>query len=370
MPQASPQLTIDIRDDGKQLALKGTLDIHTLTQAMQSLGGRRRAEQQGSLELSELSVLDSSGALFLCQLRNNGLNLLGIRSEHQTLLDLICGLEFKALPKPVSTPRWRQLLIALGKGADDAGRDTIDLITFVGHASNAVRYSLWHPRALRLASISRHVAETGMNALPIIAMMAVMISIVIGYQSVAQLRPYGGEDFTVNLVAVSMLREMGVLITAIMVAGRSGSAFVAEIGLMKARDEVDALKVMGLEPFELLVLPRLIALVVTLPLLTFFADIMGLLGGAMISHALLSISPAQYVIRVHQAVTGSDLFVGLVKAPIFAFFIAAISCMHGLRVKGAADSVGHETTGAVVKAIFLVIVLDALFSILFERLGL
>ena len=200
--------------------------------------------------------------------------------------------------------------------------------------------------------------------------MAIMISIVIGYQGVAQLRPYGGEDFTINLVAVSMLREMGVLITAIMVAGRSGSAFTAEIGAMKARDEIDALNVMGMDPMELLVVPRLIGLIITLPLLTFFSDVMGLLGGALISETLLDVSPLQYVERVRQAVSDSDLFVGLFKAPIFGFLIAVIGCMHGLRVRGSADSVGRETTRAVVKAIFVVIVLDALFSVFFEKLGL
>ena len=200
--------------------------------------------------------------------------------------------------------------------------------------------------------------------------MAIMISVVIGYQGVAQLRPYGGEDFTVNLVAVSVLREMGVLITAIIVAGRSGSAFAAEIGVMRVREEIDALNVMGMEPMEMLVLPRLIGLVITLPLLTFYADMMGLFGGGVISLLQLDVTPVQYIDRVHQAVDGSDLFVGLFKAPIFAFFIAVIGCMHGLRVSGSAESVGRETTRAVVKGIFLVIVLDALFSILFEKLGL
>ncbi len=169
---------------------------------------------------------------------------------------------------------------------------------------------------------------------------------------------------------MSVLREMGVLITAIMVAGRSGSAFTAEIGVMKAREEIDALEVAGIEPMEVLVVPRLIALVITLPLLTFFSDIMGLLGGAVISHSLLGVSPLQYIERVHQAVDGNDLFVGLFKAPIFAFFISIIGCMHGLRVRGSSESVRRETTRALVKSIFLVIVLDALFSVLFEKLGL
>jgi phospholipid/cholesterol/gamma-HCH transport system permease protein len=195
-----------------------------------------------------------------------------------------------------------------------------------------------------------------------------MISVVIGYQGVAQLRPYGGEDFTINLVAVSMLREMGVLITAIMVAGRSGSAYTAEIGVMKTREEVDALKVMGIEPMQVLVVPRIIGLVITLPLLTFFADNKGLIGGAAISQVLLDVSLVQYMSRAQHAIDLSDLFVGLFKAPVFAFIIAIISCMHGLRVSGSAESVGRETTRAVVKSIFLVIVLDAFFSVLFEKL--
>jgi ABC transport permease subunit len=189
-----------------------------------------------------------------------------------------------------------------------------------------------------------------------------MIAIVIAYQAVVQLRPYGGEDFTINLVAVSMLREMGVLITAIMVAGRSGSAFTAELGVMKAREEIDALHSMGLDPMRLLVVPRLIGLLITLPLLTFFADAVGLFGGAMATQALLHVSPAQFFDHVRHAVDTNDLMVGLMKAPVFAVVIAIIGCMHGLRVHGSAESVGHQTTRAVVKAIFLVIVLAVIFQ--------
>ena len=368
---AEPSLpSIAISGDGDQLALQGALNIRTLTEAKQSLKQRLKQPKSHALDLGKLSGLDTPGALFLCELRDKGVELTGIRTEHKALLDLICGLELKRLPKPESVPRWRELIIELGKGADGAWHDTLAVITFVGKAASATGHALIHPLHLRLASISRHVAETGIHALPIVGLMAVMIAVVIGYQGVAQLRPYGGEDFTINLVAVSVLREMGVLITAIMVAGRSGSAFAAEIGVMKAREEIDALEVMGIEPMEVLVVPRLIGLIIALPLLTFFSDIMGLLGGAVISYSLLGVSPLQYVERVHLAVDGSDLFVGLFKAPIFAFFIGAIGCMHGLRVRGSSESVGRETTRAVVKAIFLVIVLDALFSILFEKLGL
>jgi phospholipid/cholesterol/gamma-HCH transport system permease protein len=356
--------------DGDRWVLAGELDIRTLADAERSLKQWLQQQKSRVLDLADLSGLDTPGALLLCELRGNGVDLTGVRAEHKALLDLVCGLALKPLPKAKFVPRWRQLIIKLGQGADEAWHDVHDVIAFVGRAASVIGHALMHPRYLRPASISRHIEETGIHALPIVGLMAVMISVVIGYQGVAQLRPYGAEDFTINLVAVSVLREMGVLITAIMVAGRSGSAFTAEIGVMKAREEIDALEVMGIEPMQVLVVPRLIGLIIALPLLAFFADIMGLLGGAMVSQSLLGISPPQYLERVHQAVDGSDAFVGLVKAPIFAFFIAVIGCMHGLRVRGSAESVGRETTRAVVKGIFLVIVLDALFSILFETLGL
>ena len=362
--------SIAIHGDGERLALEGTLDIHTIAEARRSLAQWLRERKSHALDLGKLEGLDTPGALLLCGMREKGVKLTGLSSAHEALLDLVCGLELKPLPKHPFVPRWREIVTQIGKGADEAARDSLAVVTFLGRSAAAVGHALIHPSRLRLPSISRQVAETGVHALPIIGLMAVMISIVIGYQGVAQLRPYGGEDFTINLVAVSMMREMGVLITAIMVAGRSGSAFTAEIGAMRAREEVDALKVMGMDPMEILVVPRVVGLVITLPLLTFFADLMGLAGGAMISQALLHVSPLQYVDRLRQVIDGADLFVGLSKAPVFAFLIAAIGCMHGLRVRGSAESVGQETTRAVVKAIFLVIVLDALFSIFFERVGL
>jgi phospholipid/cholesterol/gamma-HCH transport system permease protein len=361
--------TVVVSGDGDHLALAGALEIFTLDAARSGLQKLSRQGPSRELDIAKLDSLDTPGALFLCGLRDKGVKLTGIRAEHQALLDLICGLDLKPLPQVESVCRWRQLVVQLGKGADDAWRDALEIITFVGRAASWTINALIHPECLRPASIARHITETGIQALPIIGLLAVMIAIVIGYQGVAQLRPYGGEDFTINLVAVSVLREMGVLITSIMVAGRSGSAYTAEIGVMKTREEVDALKVMGIEPMQVLVVPRLIALVITLPLLTFFSDIMGLVGGFAISQSLLDVSLLQYVAHVRLAIDGSDFFVGLFKAPIFAFFIAIISCMHGLRVNGSAESVGRETTRAVVKSIFLVIVLDALFSVLFEKIG-
>jgi len=369
-PSADPtRPTVLAQGDGNALALDGELGIATLADARSALKHWSKPEHGRTLDLSGLRSLDTPGALFLRDLRLQGVSLTGVRAEHKSLLDLICGLDLVPLPKVPSVGRWRQLVVQIGKGGHGVARAAVDVTTFVGRTASWTLRGLVHPASLRPGSISRHVAETGIQALPIIGLMAVMIAVVIGYQGVAQLRRFGGEDFTINLVAVSVLREMAVIITAIMVAGRSGSAFTAEIGVMKTRQEVDALQVMGMEPMQVLVVPRVIALVITLPLLTFFADIMGLLGGAVISQFLLDMSPTQYLARLPQVVDGSDFFVGLFKAPVFAFFIASIACMHGLKVTGSAESVGRETTRAVVKAIFLVLALDAMFSIVFEKMG-
>jgi phospholipid/cholesterol/gamma-HCH transport system permease protein len=362
-------LKVAIGGEGDRATLDGALDIRTVAEAQQSLSKLRAKHGHAVLDVGKLSELDTPGALLLCGFRAQGVELTGVQAEHKALLDLVGGLAFQPIPKRDPGSPWRQLVIQLGQGIHDAWHDSLDVIAMVGQTASLIGHALIRPGTARLPAIARHISETGIHALPIIGLLAVMISIVIGYQSVAQLRPFGGEEYTVNLVAVSVLREMGVLITAIIVAGRSGSAFAAEIGVMKAREEIDALNVMGIDPMQVLVLPRVIGLMIALPLLAFFADIMGLLGGAMISFSLLDVSPLQYFERVRTAVDGWDLFVGLFKAPIFAFCIAIIGCMHGLRVTGSAESVGQETTRAVVKAIFLVIVLDALFSIWFEQLG-
>ncbi len=371
MQQASPDppLTAALDPESDRMRLAGDLDIRTLVRAEASIRAWISTRKPRVIDLSELKHLDTPGALFLSALREKGVELTGIGPEHEALLDFISGLDLKPLPPSMQVPKWRQLLIRVGKASESAWHEASDVISFLARACNVVAAALIHPRTLRLPAITRHVSETGIHALPIVGLMAIMISIVVGYQSVAQLRPLGGEEFTVNLVAVSVLREMGVLITAIMVAGRSGAAFTAEIGVMKMREEVDALSVMGVDPMQVLVVPRLLGLIIALPLLAFFSDMMGLVGGALISLTLLDISPLQYLARVRTAVDGWDLFVGLFKAPIFALVIGVVGCMHGLRVTGSAESVGTETTRAVVKAIFLVIVLDALFSILFEQLG-
>jgi phospholipid/cholesterol/gamma-HCH transport system permease protein len=242
-----------------------------------------------------------------------------------------------------------------------------DVFAFVGRVFVRFLSNLMRPRHFRLPSIVRHIQETGIAALPIIGLLGVLMTMVITYQGAIQLRRFGADIYTIDLTVISLLREMGVLITAIMVAGRSGSAFAAEIGVMTLRDEVSALRTMGMDPIEVLVLPRVIALLITLPLLTFLADVIGLFGGGLMSMSLLNISFGQYVGRVAEVATPTTFFIGMIKAPVFAFIIAIIGCYQGLKVSGSAESVGRRTTLAVVQAIFVVIMADGLFSIAFSE---
>jgi phospholipid/cholesterol/gamma-HCH transport system permease protein len=221
----------------------------------------------------------------------------------------------------------------------------------------------------RFPSIIRHMHETGVQALPIICLLALGISMVISYQGAVQLQKFGADIYTIDLTVISLLREMAVLTTAIMVAGRSGSAFAAEIGVMKMRGEVDALQTMGLNPIETLVVPRLLALLLTLPMLCFIADIVGLAGGGLISLIKLDISLPQYINRLQAIVTPTMFFIGMVKAPVFALLITAVCTYQGMNASGSAENVGKLTTLAVVQSIFLVIMADAVFSVIFSGVG-
>jgi phospholipid/cholesterol/gamma-HCH transport system permease protein len=322
---------------------------------------------------ADIDTLDTAGAMALLDVvRASGVSLEDVQNLHPEQLSL---LQLIAQTKSIEPETVKPdgilvgVLVACGQKAVMAGNGILDLLRFVGEVVATLGYVITHPKRIRVTSIVRHIHETGLAAIPIVALIAFLISVVLAYQGASQLQRFGAEIFTINMVAVSVLREMGVLLTAIMVAGRSGSAFTAEIGVMKVNEEVDAMRIVGVNPFEILVLPRMIALIITLPLLTFVADIMGLIGGGLISNSLLNIGYDQYLDRFKDAVSMNDFWVGMVKAPVFAFFIAAVGCMRGLQVSGSAESIGRLTTIAVVQSIFLVLLLDALFSILFTKLG-
>ncbi|MBV8939331.1 MAG: MlaE family lipid ABC transporter permease subunit [Alphaproteobacteria bacterium] len=350
--------------------LSGSLTLYDLPQAAGAFEKSLRGLAGDlAVDASALEELDSAGALLLMGLRRNRRITYKLKPEHRALCELVAEAQVDPPPEPRPPSAAREIVESIGKNTLNTLQLLLEMIAFLGQGALTLLAGLRSPKHLRLSAICRHIDETGIRAIPIICLMAFLISVVVAYQSAQQLRPLGAEQYTVNLVGLSVLREMGVLLTAIMVAGRSGSAFAAEIGVMKVREEVDALRVLGISPFEILVMPRVLALLVSLPLLTFIAMIMGLAGGAVICAGLLGIPLEQFVERLRVVTHGKDMFVGLIKAPVFAFLIAIVGCMHGMKVEGSAESVGEHTTTSVVQSIFLVLAADAFFSVLFQQLG-
>ncbi len=327
------------------------------------------------VELSGLQALDTAGAWLLHrtmkELRDNGVTVLarGLRPPHAAMLaevaahDQACDVE----PPPVNAAA--RVLAHVGRETVGIGVGVVRALGFLGEAAATFAGTLARPERLRFTALVHHVEQAGLNALPIVGLISFLIGVVMAYQGAAQLQRFGATIFAVDLIAVSVLRELGPLLTAIVVAGRSGSAFTAQIGSMKVNEEVDAMRTLGLSPMEVLVLPRLLALALSLPLLVFCADLMGLTGGALMSWAVLDIPPALFLERLREAVSPASFWVGMAKAPAFAVLIGLVGCFHGLQVLGSAESVGRNTTRAVVQSIFLVIVVDALFSILFSVIG-
>jgi phospholipid/cholesterol/gamma-HCH transport system permease protein len=260
------------------------------------------------------------------------------------------------------------LLHGLGRTAILAREGALDLLGFVGAVSAVGARAAASLKRLRVSSIVRHVYETGLTAVPIVSLIAFLIAVIVAYIGAQQLRKFGGEIFVVDLVTVSVLRELGVLLTAIIVAGRSGSAFAAEIGAIKLNDEVDALRALGMDPVEVLVLPRILGLVIALPALTVLADAMGLAGGALLSWYLVDIPLNQYVERVQGSIGDMTFWVGIIKAPVFAALIAMVGTLRGMQVQSSSRELGRLTTVAVVQSIFLVILADAVFAVIFMEL--
>jgi phospholipid/cholesterol/gamma-HCH transport system permease protein len=326
-------------------------------------------------DLTPLEELDTAGAWLIERTRlafdaaGVPVTISGMHPEHAQLLDRVAEA---GPPPPILRARkipGVDFVARVGVGAVAALRQGRDLLGFFGLVILTTLGVIARPGRIRIVSAVSHLERVGLNAMPIVGLISFLVGVVLAYQGVDQLRQFGAEVFTVNLVGIAVLREMGILLTAIVVAGRSGSAFTAQIGTMKVNEEVDALRTLGLDPVEVLVLPRILALMIALPLLAFFADIMALLGGSLMLAVLIDATFPQMMQQMQDAVPLSHLWVGLSKAPVFAFLIAMVGCFEGLRVSGSAESVGRLTTQSVVESIFLVIVVDAIFSILFSYLG-
>ncbi|HEY3637292.1 MAG TPA: MlaE family lipid ABC transporter permease subunit [Rhizomicrobium sp.] len=258
----------------------------------------------------------------------------------------------------------------IGRSTVQILRQTYDLVGFLGRVSVEAWEAIMSPRReLPFPAFVQQIEETGLSALPIVGMLAFLLGIVLAYQGADQLKRFGAQIYTIDFLGVGFLRELGGLVTAIIIAGRSGSAFTAQIGSMRVNEETDAMQTIGLNIAEILVLPRVLGLMLTLPLLTFFADVVGIIGGMVMTYFDLGITIPAFMRELEGAITLKTLLVGLIKAPVFAFVIALVGCFEGLRVERNAASVGKLTTRSVVEAIFLIIALDAAFSVLFSVIG-
>ncbi len=327
------------------------------------------------IDISALSHVDTAGAWFLIDMQR-GIAAAGATVEIEGASDaqaqLIETVRRNMPPEEAAVLPPRTLadrLEAFGRMVVRGWRTFVELTSFLGQTVATIAGIVIRPRRLRLTSLVHHCQEVGLNAVPIVALMAFLIGVVLAFQGAAQLRQFGAEVFVVDLIAISVLRELGILLTAIIVAGRSGSAFTAAIGSMKMREEIDAMRTLGLDPVTILVVPRVLALILMLPVLGFIADISGLIGGAAMSWVELGVSPAVFQSRL---VSNTDVWhfgVGMIKAPFFALIIGIIGCYEGMKVGGNAESLGRLTSTSVVLSIFMVIVMDALFSIFFAIVG-
>ena len=370
---------LDTSDTPAQLQITGDWTLaHYADLKRQSEQLHGRYDDSTHIDLNGLGALDTAGASLLVELL--GSERLGKSAEHpdctlpsadRALLQTVyCSLTDFCVPvKEPQTSVGIQLLTRIGRAVATVWQDTLQLLGFVGLILETMARGLFRPKRWRLTPMVAHIEQTGLDAAPIVALLTFLVGAVVAFLGATVLASFGASIFTVDLVAFSFLREFGVLLTAILMAGRTASAFTAQIGSMKANEEIDAIRTLGLDPMELLVVPRVLALLVALPMLTFLAMLSGIIGGGVVCAVSLDISPAMFLSLLQTDIGVQHFLVGIVKAPIFAFLIAAIGCLEGFKVSGSAESVGAHTTSSVVQSIFVVIVLDAVAALFFMEMG-
>ena len=323
-----------------------------------------------SIDLSGIERIDTVGAWVVERLvKSTGATVSGASPEAETLIEAVSGADQPVRVRPDQSSPLARFAEQTGAAVKLITTEFLQLIAFFGEALLATVKLLAHPRRIRWPAVVRGFETVGLNALTIIGLMLFLVGIVIAQQGAVQLEQFGLEVFTINLVGRSSVRELGLLMTAIMVAGRSGSAFAAQIGTMKLTEEVDAMRTIGVSPMEALVLPRVFATLMLMPLLGFYAAIWAIVGGGVYCWVGLGIPPLTYMQLLQDIIPMTDLWAMLIKAPVFGVLIAVTGCYHGMQVKANAEEVGLRTTAAVVQGIFLVIVLDAFFAVFFSSIG-
>ena len=378
MNPSSPAPAAIVQPNPQNLALSGSwtaLGISAVKQQLEAV--RAPSKMQVVADGAQIEALDTAGAWVLQKLllrlhaEGTEVALHGLRPEFAKLLQAVGAQQAgqaRAAVAPSQAPM--SMLGGVGLRAEAAFEQTAALLGFVGESAVALAGCIAHPARFRWRPILYNIRSAGFDALPIVGLLSFLLGVVVAYQGADQPKQYGANIFVADLVGLSMLREFAPLITAIILAGRSGSAYAAQIGTMAVTEEIDAMRTLGIAPLDLLVLPKIFALLIAMPLLTVFADLLGVFGGMLMARAQLGVGFIEFLDRFVKAVSVTAYLVGICKAPVFAAIIAVVGCFQGFRTKGGADSVGRQTTRSVVQSIFLVIVADALFSVAFSALDL
>jgi phospholipid/cholesterol/gamma-HCH transport system permease protein len=379
-PDSEGAAGISLEEEGDTLVLRASGEwvvaaISGVDRQLRGFDAKSGQVTRAVFDLGEVTRFDTSAAVILSRCAY-ALEEAGARVEFQNLNEaqslLLDKLGQDGPPAPVEEHEvglYAHVAGNMGDAVIAVSREAVGIIEFLGEVIAAVGRVFRRPARLRWVPFVHHMERAGFDALPLVCLLTFLIGAVLAQQGATQLSKFGADYFTVNMVTIVFLREVGLLLTAIIVAGRSGSAFTAEIGSMKMREEIDAMRTLGLDPMDMLILPRVLALIVTLPMLAFVADLMGLLGGGVVSFFMLGMSPGLYIDRVRDAADFWTFAVGIIKAPFMAAMIAMVGCRAGLLVTGSAESVGQQTTHSVVRAIFLVIIVDAIFAMFFTAVG-
>ena len=354
--------------DQRVLRFTGELTLARLGSLPERLDRHEGAVDR--IDLSDVQRIDTVGAWIVRRFAAaHDARIEGLDEDGQHLIDQVGEADQPVVQKAKPLSPVARVLDELGTATVLSFRTLLGLLGFLGATVIAAGNVIRHPRRFRYNATVQRFEVVGVSALGIVGLMSFLIGIVIAQQGAVQLRQFGAEVFTINLIGRITLRELGVLMTAIMVAGRSGSAFAAQLGTMKLTEEIDAMRTIGVSPMEALVLPRTLAAVLMMPLLGFYSSLIAIIGGGLLCWGTLDIPPITYIQRLREVVPITDLYVGLIKAPVFGLIIAISGCFQGMQVESDAEQVGLRTTSAVVQAIFLVIVLDAFFAVFFERIG-
>lgn len=375
---ADPTLTCTATGDWLELAPAGawtTAQSELLEERLTAVTPQVLAARKLAINMSGVQELDTLGAWLLerlirsCIDRKIEVQILKLPQRYRGLFDQVRRVNRQAAERPISKNRLLAGLETIGKSAIALNGAFVIFLEMLAALSFAIARALVRPQNFRFISAVHHIYRVGWQSIPIMLLITFLIGCIIAQQGFFHFRKFGADAYVVDMVGILVLRELGVLIVSIMMAGRSGSAYTAELGSMKMREEIDALRMMGFDPVEILILPRVVALVIALPILAFLGSMAALFGGGLVAWLYGGMSPEIYIARLREAVSVTHFEVGMIKAPFMALVIGLVACSEGLLVKGSAESLGLQTTTSVVKSIFLVIVLDGMFAIFFASIG-